>query len=164
VPDPLRNTCTTFLDAHDFVALTNEQGKQFGAVKDPEAMLEDKIADLTSSLRTFEEYSITGKDAIKWGYDRAELKSQERHRAHNIARLRLQIAQLSGWRQRLKPYLCKTVELQPYGIFGGNLFRRTLVTNVGGLGSAPRTMHACPVIAFLPYKPLHVYTAVGLID
>jgi hypothetical protein len=55
------------------------------------------------------------------------------------------------------------VALQAGGNFDATLFAEDLVIHFGAMGSGRVPMERCPVIAFLPTKPRHVYTTVGMV-
>jgi hypothetical protein len=163
VPPALREHCADLLQEREVIPLTSTQAKALGG-REANSILDTEIANLKRSLQAFEEHPIRKNDGTVLGDDPSELKSQKSRRAGNIAHLRARIAQLAAWKDKMQPYLVKTVAFEPPGVVGGAVSKDMLVITAGILGHRAGMLRWWPVVVFSPAKPTRVYSAVDRVE
>jgi hypothetical protein len=136
VSAPFRDEATTLLDNVDILELTKEQAAHFAGAN-PERLIESAIKTTIEGIQS---------------------------KQYPAGLLKVDVATLQKWRTELKPYLIKAVALDDLNRFDGGYYSDDLVIYQGVMGHHPKPMMRMPVIAFLPKKPTHVYTEVGMMD
>lgn len=140
-------------------ALSNEEAREFAGIDNAEGILEDEIASLLNSLQTIAESPIEPEQFPKT--DANELEIMRQRRLDNIKSLRAEIDVLTTWKYKLQPYLVKSMEAQPRGVFGGTLLGDTLLIVSGPIHGGATIQRRCPVVVFLPIQPQRIYTALN---
>jgi hypothetical protein len=136
IPAPRRDEATTLLDNVDILELTKEQAAHL-ATANPDELIESAIKQAIEALQS-------GSYPLNY--------------------LKVDVATLQKWRNELKPYLIKAVALDDLNRFEAGYYIDDLIVYQGVMGHHPNPMMRMPVIAFLPKKPTHVYTEVGMMD
>jgi hypothetical protein len=162
VPVALRQEATVLLGEVDALLLTNEQVAQFGVTTDADAILRARIDEVAEKLRFFQEHPVD-EDLLR-RFGKREFDDMKKSHLTIINELRVEAKQLSLLEHQLKPHLVKAVALQSGGTFSGTLVGKNLFVSFIAMGSHAVPMERCPVIAFLPTKPRHVYTTVGMMQ
>jgi hypothetical protein len=147
----------------DVIPLTTQQVTRFSSVVDPDAIIQSRIHERGEKLDFFLKHPVDESDVLK-RYGKRELEEQKRRHQRIMKDLALEITRLRQLEHQLKPYLIKAVSLQAGGSFNGILVSEDLVISFGAMGSQAVPMERRPVVAFLPRKPRHVYTRVGMME
>jgi hypothetical protein len=159
-PTVLRREATVLLGGANIVLLTREQAMRFAGEIDPDAVLRADIDKQDEKLLFFQKNPLD--EALLRRFGKRAFDQMKEDQQTMIRKLRSEIAQLCDWEHELKPYLIKAVALQTGGKFSASFHEEDLIIHFGGMGSQGVPMERCPVIAFLPIKPRHVYTTVGM--
>jgi len=88
-------------------------------------ILEKDIASLLNSLQTIAEHPIEPDQFPKTDANQLEVMKQQR--LDDMKSLQGEIDVLTSWKNKLKPYLIKSMEAKPRGIFGATLLGDTLL-------------------------------------
>jgi hypothetical protein len=160
VPTLSRQEATVLLGTADAIALTGEQVARFGVTIDADAVLCARIDAVKEKLQFFQEHPVDEELSRRFG-KRAFDEMREREQTI-MNDMRSEIKQLSHCEHLLKPYLIKAVVLQCGGTFNATLAGKDLIVGFDAMGAHGVPMERCPVIAFLPTKPRHVYTTVSM--
>ncbi|HWM23627.1 MAG TPA: hypothetical protein VNP98_02290 [Chthoniobacterales bacterium] len=161
VPVALIEEATALLGDEDVIPLTTQQVTRFSSAVDPDAVLDTKIEEAKKKLLFFQENPVDLTLLKQYGMSGEE---QEERRRRMMEDLATEIKCLQEWERQLKPYLVKAVALQAGGYFSGVFVSQDLVIGFGAMGSHPVPMERRAVVAFLPKKPRHVYTGVGMME
>jgi hypothetical protein len=156
----LRTNAIALLRLHSTVPLTQAHAQQLAGVDNPERVLSDSIQELNSTLQTFELYP-TIKNTVGDNVEADEIKRQEEQRKYDMEHLRLKINTLTTWKNKLKPYLVRSIEVGPYTAVGASLHEKTLLVVAGAVGGPPARERRSAIVVYLPLEPKQVYTAVS---
>ena len=159
-----RAEATSLLSGDPIISISLEQAAHLASPIDVDEVVASRVEDLEKQLRYVGDQARAEKAYKLMRLDKEEIESKRRMARTTIRILELEIQTLRRWKGHLKPYLIRAVALKAGGSFDGVVVFNELVVGYTAMGTGPLPMENCPIVGYLPTKPRHVYTVVGITE
>ena len=162
VPQNHRQEAIALLSEHTIIRLSKGRAARLSRPVDAKALVKKQIVELTRQRRRVRDRVAAEKAYRLMRLSDDEVRSKRRMDETTAQDLDGRIRRLQTWKDRLGPYLLRTVALEAGGNFSGVLINDNLIVVHNAMASGPLPMEKCPVVAYLPIRPKRLFTSVAI--